>query len=117
MGLKEIKVDVKSNNSKIDKINSKISNLEERTEKNKIENNKKFENINKEMKEMETNVTRNIIEHFKPKIREIENRAKDDLKKMLEEQLNIREDAIEEGDESEKPEEELQSSSGEPQKK
>merc|ERR1711954_239305 len=111
--LKEIKTDVKSNNSKRDKINTKIRKLEERADKTEIENGKKFEGINKEMKEMEINVTNNIIEHFKPRIREIESKAKEDLKKMLEEQINTREDAGDVEEESEKPEEER---AGEPPK-
>merc|ERR1712081_3160 len=94
----------------------RISNLEERTDRNEVENDKKFESLHKEINDMESTVTKNIIDHFKPKIREIENKAKDDLKKMLEEQLNLREEVADEGDEREPQEEEAQTTKGEPQK-
>ena len=64
---------------------------------------------------MENTVTQNIIEHFKPKIREIENKAKDDLRKMMEEQLNLREQDEEDDAESESQGEEAQNFTGEPE--
>merc|ERR1711954_235211 len=89
-----MKTDLKMNSQKIDSINDKIVDLEVNAGKSKRENKRRFEAINENVARIETNVTDKVLNAIDPQIKSLKAELKSDmsneLKSLVQEELNWR---------------------------
>merc|ERR1711954_469816 len=83
MGMSEIKTDLKTNNSKIDGLQSKIDKIESEAKSKDSLNQKKFEEIKGELTSLEASVTQKIVCKIQPTI----SLLKDDLQENIQNEM------------------------------
>merc|ERR1712112_791211 len=93
--IKEIKNDVKGNNSKIDELTSKVENLEAKSKEAEDTTTEKFNQIKEEIGKVEENVTSKLLKEIEPSLNamkgEMQTSMGIDIRRIVQEELSLRE--------------------------
>merc|ERR1711954_295874 len=92
--IESMKTELKENSSKIDNINYKINTIESKTAENEKANKKQFDEIKSKVDRIETTVTDKVIEIIDPQFKtikkDLKNELAEDMKILMEQELNRR---------------------------
>merc|ERR1711954_286567 len=111
--IKEVKSEMKTSNERVENMSKKISKLELRAKTNEEKTEKKLveiqESVSNQIKEnnesLHESISKSIIESLKPKISAMQSHiVETDLKRIVEEQLQLRSDSAASGSNASKPE-------------
>merc|ERR1711954_21993 len=91
--IKEIKVDQKSNNKKIDDLNDKVIHLENKSIDTDLKHTKTIEELKGQMSSMETSVTSKLLSEIEPSLNgmrdEIQKSIGIDLRRLVKEEIAL----------------------------
>merc|ERR1712081_90298 len=92
--IESMKTELKENSGKIDNINHKINAIEFKTSKNEKANKAQFEEIKSKVDRIETTVTDKVIEIIDPQFKtikkDLKNELAEEMKTLMEKELNRR---------------------------
>merc|ERR1711954_506985 len=88
--IEDMKADLKVNSEKIDKMNLKMNEIEDKNIEKEKENKKQFDEIKEKVSRMETTVTDKVIEVIDPQIKDLKDEISGEMLALMETELKKR---------------------------